>query len=68
MKILEVQENEKPMYQELSDEICINKEGRFEVNLPLKILDLVSPDKYEQCEKRTERKFNQLKNDPEILS
>ena len=47
MKILEVQENEKPMYQELSDEICINKEGRFEVNLPLKILDLVSPDKYD---------------------
>ena len=24
------------MYQELSDEISINKEGRYEVNLPFK--------------------------------
>ena len=68
MKIFGVQENEKPMYQELSDKICINKEGRFEVNLPSKILDLVLPDKFEQCKKRIERKFNQLKNDPELLS
>ena len=29
-------ENEKSMYQELPDEICINKEGRYKVNLPYK--------------------------------
>lgn len=56
------------MYQELSDKICINKERRFEVNSSFKILHLVLPDNFEQCKKRIERKLNQLKNDPELLS
>ena len=60
--------NEKCMYQELSDEICINKEGRYKVNLPFKISLPVLPDNFEQCKKRFESKFNQLKNDPELLS
>lgn len=55
------------MYQESSDKICLNKEGRFEVNLLFKILHLVLPDNFEQCKKRIERKFNQLENDPELL-
>ena len=63
-----IKENEKSMYQELSDEICINKEGRYEVNLPFKISHPVLPDNFEQCKKRFESKFNQLKNDPELLS
>ena len=63
-----IKENEKSMYQELSDEIFINKEGRYEVNLPFKISHPVLPDYFEQCKKRFESKFNQLKNDPELLS
>ena len=31
-----IKENEKSMYQELPDEICINKEARYKVNLPYK--------------------------------
>ena len=56
------------MYQELSDEICINKEGRYEASLPFKISHPVLPDNFEQYKKRFELKFNQLKNDPELLS
>ena len=56
------------MYQELSDEICINKCGRYEVNLPFKISHPVLPANLEQCEKRFQSKFNHLKNDPELLS
>ena len=32
-----IHEDEKYMYQELTDEISINKEGRYEVVLPFKI-------------------------------
>ena len=31
-----IRENERYMYQESSDDICINKEGRYEVDLPFK--------------------------------
>ena len=54
------------MYQELSDENFINKEGSYEVNLPFYISYLVLPDNFvKQCKKRFESKLNQLKNDPE---
>ena len=56
------------MYQELSAEICINKQGLYEVNLSFKISHPVLPDNSEQCKKRFESKFNPLKNDPELLS
>ena len=63
-----IKENEKSMCQELPDGICINKEGCYEVNLHFKILQAVLPDNFEQCKKRFESKFNQAKNDPELLS
>ena len=63
-----IKENEKSMYQELSDEININKEGCYEVYLPFKISHPVLPDNFEQCKESFESKFNQLKNDPELLS
>ena len=63
-----IKENKKSMHQELSDEICINKEGPYEVNLPFKISHPVLPDNFEQCKKRFESKINQLKKDPEFLS
>ena len=56
------------MYQELSDEICVNKEGRYEANFSFEISHPVLPDNFEQCKKRFESKFNQLKNDLEFLS
>ena len=37
-------------------------------NLPFKISHPVLPDNLEQCKKRFDSKFNQLKNDPEFLS
>ena len=63
-----IRENERYMYQESSDDICINKEGRYEVDLPFKFSHPVLPDNFEQCKKRFESKFNQMKNDPELLS
>ena len=42
-----IKENEKSIYQELSDEICINKQGRCEVNLPFKISHTVLLDNFE---------------------
>ena len=63
-----IKENQKSMYQELSDEICINKEGPYEVNLPFKISHPVLPYNFEQCKKHFESKFNQVKKDPEFLS
>ena len=64
-----IRESKKSMYQELSDENFINKEGSYEVNLPFYISYLVLPDNFvKQCKKRFESKLNQLKNDPEQLS
>ena len=37
------------MYQELSDEICVNKEGRYEANFSFEISHPVLPDNFEQC-------------------
>ena len=56
------------MYQDLSDEIGINKEGRYEVNLSFKISHPILPDNFEKCKKRFASKFNQSKNGPELLS
>ena len=61
-----IRESKKSMYQELSDENFIDKEGSYEVNLPFYISYLVLPDNFaKQCKKRFESKLNQLKNDPE---
>ena len=56
------------MYQELSDEYCINKGGCYEANLPFKISHPDLPENFEQCKKCFESKFNELKNDPELHS
>ena len=34
IKSIGIRENEKSLYQESPDEICINKGGCYEVNLP----------------------------------
>ena len=61
LKSIGIKENQKSMYQELSDKTCINKEGPYEVNLPFKISHPVLPDNFEQCKKCFESKFNQVK-------
>ena len=43
LESIEIKENNKSMYQDLLDEICINKGGRYEVILPFKISHPVLP-------------------------
>ena len=65
---MELRKTKNLCIKELSDEICTNKEGRYEVNLPFKISHPVLADNFEQCKKRFESNFNQLKNNPELFS
>ena len=56
------------MNEEFSDEISINDEGRYEVNLPFKISHPALPDNFEECKNRFISKFNRLKKTPELLT
>ena len=48
------------MHQELLDEICVNEEGRHEVNLTFKISHPVIPDNFEQRKKHFSDKMQSI--------
>ena len=52
LELLGIKQNEKEIYESLWENIQINNENRYEVELPFKENHPLIPDNYNECEKR----------------